>query len=193
MYYRTCAIISRGLYIFYPISKDHFFVFKEVFQKILSLCMACIQERVLIKSGLWWHAYSIWTSLIISISRLEILPFRNGKKLRYFEVFLNHWLSLDKLYLYSWTKVQFCSRAASSDAPTTDTQWRHKLKKSENLGQCGRQNMLRPCQNIWEWELIFGLAVKAIFLPGVRSPCCYSWLYYELFWMCLFVYCSTKR
>ena len=29
--YRTRAIISRGLYIFYPISKDHFFVFKEVF------------------------------------------------------------------------------------------------------------------------------------------------------------------
>ena len=28
--YPTRAIISRGLYIFYPISKDHFFVFKEV-------------------------------------------------------------------------------------------------------------------------------------------------------------------
>ena len=37
---------------FYPIFKDHFFVFKEVFQKILSLCMACIQERLVIKSGL---------------------------------------------------------------------------------------------------------------------------------------------
>ena len=29
--YRTRAIISRGLYIFYPIFKDNFFVFKEVF------------------------------------------------------------------------------------------------------------------------------------------------------------------
>ena len=29
--YRTRAIISRGLFIFYPIFKDHFFVFKEVF------------------------------------------------------------------------------------------------------------------------------------------------------------------
>ena len=29
--YHKHAIISRGLYIFYPISKDHFFVFKEVF------------------------------------------------------------------------------------------------------------------------------------------------------------------
>ena len=49
--------ISRGLYIFYPIAKAHFFVFKEVFQKILSLCMAFIQERLLMKSGLRWHAY----------------------------------------------------------------------------------------------------------------------------------------
>ena len=24
---------------------------------------------------------------------------------------------------------------------------------------------------IWEWELIFGCAVKAISSPGVRSPC----------------------
>ena len=31
MIYRTRAIISRSLYIFYPIFKDHFFVFKEVF------------------------------------------------------------------------------------------------------------------------------------------------------------------
>jgi hypothetical protein len=31
--YRTRAIISRGLYIFYPFSKDHFFVFNEVFSE----------------------------------------------------------------------------------------------------------------------------------------------------------------
>ena len=31
--YHTRAIISRGLYIFYPIFKDHFFVFKEVFSE----------------------------------------------------------------------------------------------------------------------------------------------------------------
>ena len=31
--YRTRAIISRGLYIFYHILKDHFFVFKEVFSE----------------------------------------------------------------------------------------------------------------------------------------------------------------
>ena len=31
--YCTRAIISLGLYIFYPIFKDHFFVFKEVFSE----------------------------------------------------------------------------------------------------------------------------------------------------------------
>ena len=59
---------------------------------------------------------------------------------------------------------------------TTDTQWRHKSKKSENLGRCGRQNMLRSYLKIWEWELIFGRAVKAISSPGVRSP----WYHHNL-------------
>ena len=40
----------------------------------------------------------------------------------------------------------------------------------ENLGRCGRQNMLRPYLKIWELELIFGHAVKVISSPGVRSP-----------------------
>ena len=39
------------------------------------------------------------------------------------------------------------------------------------MGQCGRQNMLRPYLKIWEWEWIFGCAVKAIFSLGVRSEC----------------------
>ena len=56
-------------------------------------------------------------------------------------------------------------------ARTTDTQWRHKSKISETLGRCGRQNMLRPYLKIWEWEWIFGRAVKAISSLGVRSPC----------------------
>ena len=53
---------------------------------------------------------------------------------------------------------------------TTDTQWRHKCKISENLGRCGRQNMLRPYIKIWDWDWIFGSAVKAISSLGVRSP-----------------------
>ena len=31
--YRKRTIVSRGLYIFYPISKDYFFIFKEVFSE----------------------------------------------------------------------------------------------------------------------------------------------------------------
>ena len=62
--YCTHAIITRSLYIFYPIFVDHFFVFKEIFKKILSLCMDSIQERFLIKSGLWWRAYGIYKNLL---------------------------------------------------------------------------------------------------------------------------------
>ena len=51
------AIISRGLYIFYPIFEVNFFVFKDFFLENSVLCMACIQERLVIKSGLWWRAY----------------------------------------------------------------------------------------------------------------------------------------
>ena len=50
---RTRAIISRGLYIFYPISKDHFFVFKEVFSEN-SVPMYGLYSRAasIFKSGL---------------------------------------------------------------------------------------------------------------------------------------------
>ena len=42
--YRTGAIVTRGLYIYYPIFGDHFFVFK----KIISLFMVSIQEQFVI-------------------------------------------------------------------------------------------------------------------------------------------------
>ena len=44
-----------------------------------------------------------------------------------------------------------------------------KTKKSENLGRCGRQNMLRLYLKVWEWELIFGCAVKANSSLGIRT------------------------
>ena len=53
---------------------------------------------------------------------------------------------------------------------TTDTQWRHKSKISENLGRCSRQNMLQPYLKIWDLELIFGCVVKAISSLGVHGP-----------------------
>lgn len=73
-----------------------------------------------------------------------------------------------------WKNQDVCNQSR-----TTDTQWRHKSKKSENLGQCGRKNMLRTYLKIWEWELIFGRAVKAISSPGVRSLCNQWWMRYS--------------
>ena len=49
---------------------------------------------------------------------------------------------------------------------TTDTQWRHKSKISENLGQCGRQNMLRPYLKVWDLDWNFRPCSKGYFLSG---------------------------
>ena len=54
---------------------------------------------------------------------------------------------------------------------TTNTQLKHISKVSEKFGRCGRQNTLWLYLKIWEWDLIFGRAVKAISSPGVRSLC----------------------
>ena len=56
----TSVIKSHGLYVFYPVFEDNFFLFKEFFfQKILSLCMVTIQEQFQIKKGLRWHGYGM--------------------------------------------------------------------------------------------------------------------------------------
>ena len=39
---------------------------RRFFKKILSLCMACIQERLLIKSGLWWRSCGIYPPLLVN-------------------------------------------------------------------------------------------------------------------------------
>ena len=57
------AIISHGLYIFYPISKDHFFVFKEVLSENSVLMYglysraASNQERLMMARVGYWN----WT------------------------------------------------------------------------------------------------------------------------------------
>ena len=102
----------------------------------------------------------IWNLLIYKSPRTFI-----NKKLVYFSFF-------KVLFLFFWANDD---TGSLSGPRTTDTQWRHNSKKCENLGQCGRQNMLRPYLKMWEWELIFGLAVKAISSPGVRSPCFGRW------------------
>ena len=83
------------------------------------------------------------------------------------------WLRAKKcLFGDSWSIPTFSSDCCcfESLARTADTQWRHKSKKFEILGRCGWQNMLRLYLQIWDWDLIFGHAVKAISSPGVRSP-----------------------
>ena len=72
--YRTRAIISRGLYIFYPIFKDHFFVFKEVFSENSVLMFglysrtACNQERLMMARV----RYVIFEILNSSIPKLQV-------------------------------------------------------------------------------------------------------------------------
>ena len=58
----------------------------------------------------------------------------------------------------------------SFNSPTTDTQWRHKSEKSKILGRYGRHKYGSAILKIWDWDLIFGRAMKAIFSPDVRSP-----------------------
>ena len=43
--------------------------------------------------------------------------------------------------------------------------------------RCGRQNMLRPYIKNWEWEWIFGRAVKTISSPGEHSLCLKGYLW----------------
>ena len=89
-----------------------------------------------------------------------------GKKLQFTE-------KVHSMLMSSTICFQYPNEMQLLDTRTTDTQWRHKSKKSEILSRCGRQNMLWPYLKIWEWELIFGSAVKAISSPGVRSS--WSW------------------
>jgi hypothetical protein len=78
-----------------------------------------------------------------------------------------------------YSKTAYLTRSGSL---TTDTQWRHKSKISEKLGRCGKQNMLWPYLKIWDWDWIFGRAVKAISSLGVRSS-----------WSGSFVLFSTEK
>ena len=67
--YRTRAIITHSLYIFYPLFEGQKHLFKDFFLKNMPLCMVShrglnfrslwvsIQEWSLIKNSLWWLAY----------------------------------------------------------------------------------------------------------------------------------------
>ena len=70
-YYCMCSIIACGLYyIQYPVFEVHFFVFKEFFfQKILSLCMVSIQERVMMVCV--WYIHSVIPQNYMKIYEVE--------------------------------------------------------------------------------------------------------------------------
>ena len=60
--YRTRAIITRGLYIFYPLFEVH------LCTMTFRLMYGCIQEQFLIKSGLKWRVYSNSTELLNDVA-----------------------------------------------------------------------------------------------------------------------------
>ena len=66
--YRMRAIITRGLYIFYSILEGQNGFLRSFFHKILTLCTVSIQERFMIKSGLWWRAYGTLVFITNSLS-----------------------------------------------------------------------------------------------------------------------------
>ena len=66
--YHTCAIITRGLYISYPIFEVHFLVFKEVFSEN-SVFILGWYSRVITNQGrviMQWRTNSIWNRKIVS-------------------------------------------------------------------------------------------------------------------------------
>ena len=67
--YRTRAIINRGLYIFYPISKDHFFVFEEVFS-----------ENSVIMYGSYSRAASNQERLMMACVQYMFLPYPPNRR-----------------------------------------------------------------------------------------------------------------
>ena len=73
--YRMRAIITCVFHTLYPIFNVKKRLFKELFQKFLTLCMVSIQERFIIKSKLWWptHGNCFWNDQFISDSFLILL------------------------------------------------------------------------------------------------------------------------
>ena len=129
------------------------------------LSTASVQDQYRLSTDSVQTQYRLSTDSVQTQCRLSTDSIQTQYRLSRDDVFfrkLKKYLSLNaphRLFSESWT---------------TDTQWRLKSKISEKLGRCGRQNMLPQYLKIWEWEWIFGRAVKAISPLGVRSP----WLQY---------------
>ena len=105
--YRMRAIITCVFHTLYPIFNVKKRLFKELFQKFLTLCMVSIQERFIIKSKLWWptHGNCFWNDQFNSDSFVILLQ-ANSDLLKVFfsktlmTLFSSWKLSiLDSLYL----------------------------------------------------------------------------------------------
>jgi hypothetical protein len=68
----VCLFVCLYTFTHFLKSKDIFS--RGVLLKILALCMSSIQERFLIKSGLWWHNnFLMWITLPRCIGR-KVIP-----------------------------------------------------------------------------------------------------------------------
>ena len=85
--YRTRAIISRGLYFFYPISKDHFFVFKEVFS-----------ENSVLMYGLYSRAASNQERLMMARVRLPISEYNIWSVTPLYTLLSHHLIYIDYMF-----------------------------------------------------------------------------------------------
>ena len=84
---------------------------------------------------------------------------------------------------YRGGMVHHCYFKQLNLSKDTDCQGRHKSKKSEKFGWCGRQDMLWPYLKICNWDLIFSHAVKVVLSPCPRALKIYwvgveSWGFY---------------
>ena len=134
------------------------------------------QSSSYIMRKVWYHQIVIQNNLGFMVLILIYIPW-SWPKFGSHNIKLFQWLNVHWDHNISWhTYVHIFGNFVQSDIKwiwmwlhtawpdprTTDTQWRHKSKISESLGRCGRQNMLRLYLKIWDWDLIFGRAVKAI-------------------------------
>ena len=71
--YRPRAIISRGLYIFYPIFKDHFFVFKEFFSEYSVLMYGLYSRAAYDGARTVMYLYLVWHFVVIASLKSEHL------------------------------------------------------------------------------------------------------------------------
>ena len=107
----------RLVYFFTPFPKTIYVLWP------LALCMACIQERLLIKNGLWWPTYGTWFHVQLNqghfaTADLKILnSVSNEQKLLEYECFLTIFISgiwITNLLFLLVERLTVCTMTASA-------------------------------------------------------------------------------